>query len=95
MSRKLPVPVSDLASLPVLLTLNEMAAIYRVAPDTIRRALSLHKFHPLPFEKYPYRWKRDDVIRDLNTPRVKLKTRKHGFAAKKAQRERELAAAGE
>jgi len=95
MSRKAPAPISDLSSLPYLLTILEMAAIYRVQPDTIRRALSLHKFHPLPFEKYPYRWKRDDVIRDLNTPRAKLRVRKHGFAAKKAQRERELVAAGE
>ena len=66
-----------------------MAAIYRVNPDTIRRALSLHKFQPVPFEKYPYRWRRDDVLRDLNTPRAKLRTRKHGFAAAKAKRELE------
>jgi len=84
----MPAPVVDLQSLPVMLTLNEMSGIYRVSPLTIRRALSLQKFRPLPFEKYPYRWRREDVLRDLRTPRPQLRTRKHGFAAAKAKRDR-------
>lgn len=80
-------PVSDLSSLPVILTLPELAAVYRVSPLTIRRQLSDNSFRPLPFEKYPYRWLRDDVIRDLQTRHVKLKTRRHGFAATKAKRD--------
>lgn len=80
-------PVSDLSALPVILTLPELAAVYRVSPLTIRRQLSDNSFRPLPFEKYPYRWLRDDVIRDLQTRHVKLKTRRHGFAAAKAKRD--------
>lgn len=80
-------PVSDLSALPVILTLPELAAVYRVSPLTIRRQLSDNTFRPLPFEKYPYRWLRDDVIRDLQTRHVKLKTRRHGFAATKAKRD--------
>ena len=86
-NRKTPPAVTDLSKLPLLLTITEMAGIYRVNPDTIRRALSLHEFRPIPFEKYPYRWRREDVERDLKTPRTKLKSRKHGFAASKVRRD--------
>ena len=80
-------PVTDISSLPVILTLPEIAAVYRLSPLTIRRGLQENTFKPLPFDKYPYRWLRDDVIRDLQTRRTKLKTRRHGFAAAKAKRD--------
>jgi hypothetical protein len=79
--------VTDLSSLPVILTLPEIAVVYRVSPLTIRRGLQQNTFRPLPFDKYPYRWLRDDVARDLQTHRPKLKTRRHGFAATKAKRQ--------
>lgn len=79
-------PVSDLKTLPVILRLNDIAAVYRVSPLTIRRGLQQNIFRPAPFDKYPYRWLRDDVLRDLQTRRTKLKTRRHGFAAVKAKR---------
>lgn len=75
-------PVTDVSTLPVILTLPEIAAVYRLSPLTIRRSLQANTFRPLPFEKYPYRWLRDDVVRDLQTRRPKLKVRRHGFAAK-------------
>ena len=75
------VVVLDLKELPVILNLQEIAAVYRVSPLTIRRGLQNNTFRPLPFEKYPYRWLRDDVMRDLQTRRPKLKQRRHGFAA--------------
>ena len=78
--------IVDLQQLPVILRLSEMALLYRVSPLTIRRGLQQNTFRPLPFEKYPYRWRRDDVIRDLQTVRPKLKQRRHGFAAEKAKR---------
>ena len=79
-ARPLP-PVTDLSTLPVILTLKEMSAIYRISTLTIRRGLSVNTFRPLPFEKYPYRWRRADVLRDLDERRPKLRTRRHGFAA--------------
>jgi len=79
-------PIKDLSSLPVILTLQEISAVYRVSVLTIRRGLQNNEFRPLPFEKYPYRWLRDDVVRDLQTRHTKLKTRRHGFAATKAKR---------
>jgi len=78
--------VIDLTQLPVILRLPEIAAVYRVSPQTIRRGLQNNSFRPIPFEKYPYRWLRDDIVRDLQTRHPKLKTRRHGFAAAKARR---------
>ena len=80
-------PVTDVSQLPVILTLPEIARVYRVSTMTIRRALQTNVFRPLPFDKYPYRWLRDDVQRDLLTRRPKLKMRRHGFAAAKAKRD--------
>ena len=85
-------PVTDLAALPVVLTLPEIASLYRVSVLTIRRALQQNTFRPLPFDKYPYRWLKADVARDLATYRPKLKTRRHGFAAAKVKREAAAAA---
>jgi hypothetical protein len=79
--------ILDLKQLPVILTLTELAALYRLSPLTIRRGLQNNTFRPLPFEKYPYRWLRDDVTRDLQSRHPKLKTRRHGFAAAKAKRQ--------
>jgi len=93
-SRKRPDPIVDLEGLPAVLVLEEVAAVYRLAPDTIRRALSVHKFQPLPFDKYPLRWRREDILQDLATPRIKLRSRKHGFAATKARRDLELETVG-
>lgn len=80
------VPVTDLKTLPLVLTLQEISAVLRVSPLTIRRGLQENTFRPLPFRKYPYRWLRDDVQRDLQTHPPKLKMRRHGFAAAKAKR---------
>lgn len=84
---KRAVVVTDLSQLPVIITLPEIAQVYRVSPMTIRRGLQTNEFQPLPFRKYPYRWLRDDVLLDLKTRRPKLKTRRHGFAAVKAKRD--------
>jgi hypothetical protein len=80
-------PVVDIHALPVILTLPEISAVYRVSVPTIRRGLQNNSFRPIPFEKYPYRWLREDIVRDLQTRHAKLKTRRHGFAAAKAKRQ--------
>ena len=79
-------PVTDVTTLPVILTISDLASVYRISARTIRRGLQANEFRPVPFDKYPYRWLRDDVIRDLATRRTKLKMRRHGFAATKAKR---------
>jgi len=57
--------ITDLSHLPVLLTIEEMATIYRMAKSTIRRNLQLRKFRVEPYSGPPYRWLRSDVERDL------------------------------
>src|SRR5262252_7863597 len=73
---------TNLDQLPLILTLSEMAAVYRISEKTIRRGLQAGTFSPRPFDKYPYRWKREDVIADLARPREERR-RAHGFARTK------------
>jgi len=78
--------VTDLASLPLILRLNEIGAIYRLSQLTIRRRLQNGTFSPRPFDTYPYRWRRDDVAADLNRRRVEQPHKAHGFAATRMRR---------
>lgn len=57
--------ITDLSKLPIVLTLDEVAAIYRRSKSTIRRDLQARIFRPAPFGRLPYRWLRDDIERDL------------------------------
>jgi hypothetical protein len=77
-------PVINLLVLPVFLTIEDIAVIYRLSVRTIRDYLQRGEFRPLPREKYPYRWHRDDVIKDINGPSKRLKHSRHGFATTKA-----------
>jgi hypothetical protein len=66
-----------------LLTINDVAMIYGLSEGTIRRDLQRGTFHPEPWDKYPYRWRRADIQTDLETGR-KLRKRPHGrYAAPK------------
>jgi len=47
------------AKLPLVLTLAEMAALYRVSPQTLRQFAA--GTFPLPLPDRPYRWKRPDA----------------------------------
>lgn len=82
--RKSPL-VSDLSSLPVVLTIKEVAVIYRISTATIRRGLQKGTFSPQPWGRYPYRWNRDDVALDLRLRRHDFDKRPHGFATTKAR----------
>jgi hypothetical protein len=75
------VTVTDLALVPLVLTIKEIAGIYRVSVGTIRRGLQSGTFSPQPWKTYPYRWRRDDVIADLSRPRDTRPHKPHGFAA--------------
>lgn len=67
---KKPPPVTDLGNLPALLTIRDIAGIYRLSYSTIRRALLAGTFTPRPWDRSPIRWNRDDVIADLKRPRT-------------------------
>ena len=76
--------VTNLDALPAILTLEEISGIYRLAIPTIRRALQTGTFRPKYWDKYPYRWRREDVLADLKKPREE-KRRAHGFASVRRQ----------
>jgi hypothetical protein len=48
-----------------MLTLTEIAAIYRQGISTVRRRCTAGSFKPKPFEVHPYRWRRVDIEADL------------------------------
>jgi hypothetical protein len=76
-------PLAQVRGVDVLLTLDDVAAIYRQSPSTIRGYLQKGLFNPLPVLKYPYRWRKADVEHALKTRAHDTRHGKHGFAAKK------------
>jgi len=78
---KSPLVVTSLEALPLILTLTEIAGVYRLSVSTIRRGLQNGTFRPRPWDHYPYRWHRDDVAADLKRRRDEPTRRAHGFAA--------------
>lgn len=60
-------PVTTLADLPLLLDLKQIASIYRISVATIYRDLANGSFRPAPYKRNPYRWRRVDVERDLDS----------------------------
>ena len=57
--------ITDLSQLPLVLTIDDIATLYRRAKSTIRRHLQRQQFSPPPFDGPPYRWLRADIERDL------------------------------
>jgi len=74
--------ISDPSNLPHLMTITEVAAFYRISVSTIRRELQNGTMSPQPWRRYPYRWRRDDVLADLKRQRPEEPHRPHGFASK-------------
>lgn len=63
-----PLVVKDLNELPLLVTLDEIAAVLRRSRKTIQRELFRGTFNgPAPRLKYPYRWLREDVAEFLRS----------------------------
>lgn len=72
--------ITDLSQLPLVLTIDEMATLYRRAKSTIRRSIQQGKFRPAPYDGPPYRWLRAHIEADLQRrvtprPRPRVATR--------------------
>jgi IS30 family transposase len=48
-----------------VLTIDEMATLYRRAKSTIRRRIQQGRFRPAPYDGPPYRWLRAHIEVDL------------------------------
>lgn len=71
--------IADVLSMPVILILPEVAAIYRISESKLRHQLQAGTFRPKPWDTYPYRWRREDVIAHLHRrPATIPRKRPHG-----------------
>lgn len=49
-----------------VMTADEVAVIYRcVSVPALKKACQRGVFQPAPYQKHPYRWRKSDVLRDL------------------------------
>ena len=51
------------------LTVEQIAAIYQRSVGGVRKAVQLGRFQPVPFQVQPYRWRKVDVLRQLEGAR--------------------------
>lgn len=65
--------ITDRATWPELLTLSEVAAIYRRGLWGLRKDLQARTFVPAPFLTRPYRWRKADVLRHLDGSSSRLR----------------------
>ncbi len=62
--------IADSSTWPLVLTPDHISAIYARSVGAIKKACQLHKFQPAPFETHPLRWRRADVLRQLDQGRA-------------------------
>jgi hypothetical protein len=65
--------VTDRATWGEVLTLAEVAAIYRRQPSGIAKSCQQRQFIPAPFRVKPYHWRKTDVVRHLDAPQTQLR----------------------
>lgn len=58
--------ICDRATWPEVLTADEIAAIYQRKVSGLKKSCQQRTFVPAPYRRHPYRWKKTDVIRDLD-----------------------------
>lgn len=63
----------DPATWPMALNIDQVAAIFQTTPRGIRQKLHRHRWQPMPFAKYPMRWRKGDVLRTVEGARGGLR----------------------
>lgn len=58
---------------PLILTAEQVAAIYQRGIYGLKKACQLHRFVPAPFQKQPYRWRKADLLRHIEGGRGPLR----------------------
>lgn len=64
-----PFNVIDTATWPTVLGPDQIAAIYQRSVMAVKKACQRGDFRPAPFKVRPYRWRRVDVLRDVEGSR--------------------------
>lgn len=63
---------NDTRTWPTVLTLEQVAEIYGTTPQAIQhrcKPSARNRFTPIPFKRYPPRWRKADVLRDVEGAR--------------------------
>jgi hypothetical protein len=60
-----PFDITDSSTWPVVLTAEQVAAIYQRPVGGVKKACQLHRFVPAPFQVRPFRFRKTDVTRHL------------------------------
>lgn len=61
---------ADVATWPLTLTAEHLAAIYHRSVGAVKKACQLHRFVPAPYRTRPLRWRKTDVVRDVDGARA-------------------------
>ena len=68
------IDVTNPASWPVLMTVDEVAAVFRLRPSTVQQyAARGNRAIPAPSERRPYRWTRVSVLRQVEPTALSLR----------------------
>jgi hypothetical protein len=60
---------ANVATWPMVLTIQHMTAIYSRTVIGLRKACQRGTFSPLPYRTRPYQWRKVDVVRDVEGAR--------------------------
>jgi len=67
---------ADSSTWPLTLTAEQVAAIYQRPVGGLKKACQTHRFVPAPFRTHPLRWRRADVLRDVEGARASAHLRR-------------------
>lgn len=65
-----PFNALDEATWPPVLTAEQISAIYQRSILAVKKACQQHRFHPAPYQTKPYRWRKSEVLRDVDGIRM-------------------------
>lgn len=68
--------IADSATWPAVLTVEQVAEIYRRTVGAVKKACQQRRFVPAPFQMYPYRFRKTDVVRDVEGGRASASLRR-------------------
>jgi len=68
--------ISDPSTWPLVLTVDQVAAIFQRPVGGVRKACQLARFVPAPFQLKPYRFRKADVLRHVEGARSSSQLRR-------------------
>lgn len=72
--------ITNRSTWPEVLTVQDVAAIWRLSVYTVNRMVCKGLFVPAPNEGHPRRWRKDDVVRWLERRTPAVDSRRGAFS---------------